>query len=109
MWWKGRPARCGDVGAVVAVPDEGGDLDGELAELGAEEDFVEAVVGLGDEDGGAHFIRQLAEVPCRAEGAAEGAEAALEILYGDIESRGIDLEAGEEFFPDLVGELAELG
>ncbi len=106
---EGEAGAFGDVGAVVAVPDEGGDLDGELAELGAEEDFVEAVVGLCDEDGGAHFIRQLAEVPGGAEGAAEGAEAGFEILDGDIESGGIDLEAGEEFFPDLVGKLAELG
>lgn len=31
---------CGDGGAGVSVRDDGGDFDGELAELGAEEDFV---------------------------------------------------------------------
>lgn len=61
--------------AGFAVSDDGGDFDGEFVEFGAPNDFVEAVFGICHQEGGAHFIGQSAEVPCGAQGAAEGAEA----------------------------------
>ncbi len=36
--------------------DDRGDFNRQFAKFGAPEDFVEAVVGLGDEDGGAHEV-----------------------------------------------------
>lgn len=60
---KGESGTGSDVGAVVAVSDEGGDFYGELSKFCAKEYLVEAMVGLGDEDGGAHFVGQLSEVP----------------------------------------------
>jgi len=48
---------------VGTVADDGGDFDGQFAEFGAPEDFIEAVVGLGDQHGGAHAVGQAAEMP----------------------------------------------
>ena len=97
----------GDVAAIRAVADDGGDFDGEFVEFGAPEDFVEAVVGFGDEHGGAHAVGEVAEMPGGVERAAEGAEAVDEIVGIDVEVIGDDFEAGEELGAELVGELVE--
>jgi hypothetical protein len=85
--------------AVRAVADDGGDFDGQFVEFGAPEDFVEAVIGFGDEHRGAHAVGQAAEVPVSVKRAAESAETFDEILHIDIEIGGFDFEAGEEFLP----------
>ena len=105
---EGNPGALGDGAAGLAVADDGGDFDGEFVEFGAPDDLVEAVVGLGDEDGGAHFVGQRAEVPYGLQGAAEGAEAVGEILHVHIEVGGVNFQAGEKFPADTVGKLAEL-
>jgi len=104
---EGDVGVLGDGLAVGSVADDRGDFDGEFAEAGAPEDFLEAVVGFGDEDGGPHFVGEAAEVPVGAEGAAEGAEAVDEVLGVDVEVCGCDFESGEEFCADGVGELVE--
>ena len=104
---EGDAGVLGDVAAVGAVADDGGDFDGKFVEFGSPEDFVEAVVGFGDEHGGAHAVGKVAEMPDGMERAAEGAEAVDEILGIDVEVVGDDFEAGEEFGTELVGELVE--
>jgi hypothetical protein len=98
----------GDAAAVRPVADDGGDFHRELAEFGAPEDFVEAVVRFGDEHGGAHAVRQAAEVPAGLQRTAERAETVDKILHIDREFGGLDFEAGEKLRAKLVGELVEL-
>ena len=105
---EGESGAFRDGGAGFAVADERGDLDGQLAQLRAEQDLVEAVVGLGDEHRRPHLIGKVPEMPCGLQRAAEGAEAGLEILHCHIERGCVDFQAGEELFPDLVGKLVEL-
>ena len=104
---EGDGGVLGDGSAVGAVADDGGDFDGEFVEFGAPEDFVEAVVGFGDEHGGAHAVGKVAEMPGGVQRAAECAEAVDEILGIDVEVVGDDFEAGEELGAELVGELVE--
>lgn len=105
---EGDPSALGGGAAVGAVADDGRDLDRQFVEFGAPEDFVEAVVGLGDEHGGPHAVGQAAKMPCCLERATEGAEAVDEVLDIDVEARGFHFEAGEKLAGELVGELGEL-
>ena len=104
--WQVGPFR--DRPAIAAVADDRGDLDREFVKPRPPEDFVEAVVGFGDEHGSFHAVRQAAEVPIGLERSPEGAEPGDEILGIDIEFLGLNFQAGEKFAAELVGELSEL-
>ena len=75
----------GDAATVWAVTDDGGNFDGEFIKFRAPEDFVEAVVGLGDKHGGFHPVGQTPEMPIRLQGAAERTEPIDEVLGIDVQ------------------------
>ncbi len=94
--------------AVAAVSDDRRDFDRELVEFGAPENFVEAMVGFGDQDGGPHSVGEAPEVPVGVQRAAKGPKSVDEILWIDVQIGGFNFEPGEKFPRELVGELGEL-
>jgi len=66
------------------------------------------VVGLRDEDGGAHFVGLGAEVPSGVERFSKGAEASDEIANIDSEFGGVYFHSGKEFVLLKVRELRKL-
>src|SRR6478752_150526 len=105
---KRNPGLVGNGPAIVAVADDGGDLNGKFVEFRPPEDFVEAVVGFGDENRRLHAVGQAAEMPGGLQRAAERAEAANEILDIDVQIRGCDFQPGEKLAAELIGKLGEL-
>ncbi len=94
--------------AIAAVADDRGDLDREFVEPRPPEDFVEAVVGFGDEHRSFHAVREPAEVPIGLQRSPKRAESGDEVLDIDIQFLGFDFQSGEKFAAELVGKLGEL-
>jgi hypothetical protein len=76
--------------------------------LGAPQNFVEAVVGLGHQQRRAHPVGQTPKVPPRVQRPAQGAKPVDEILHIHIQIRGLNFHAGKKFAAELVGKLVEL-
>lgn len=90
---------------VRVVRDDDGDVDAELARLGAEEQVVEAVADLGDHDQDAHLAGDRPDVVVHLQVGGQGLKGGLEGLGG---GDGAEVHAHEELVGDGVGKLLQL-
>lgn len=90
---------------VRVVGDDDGDLDAELAGLGAEEQVVEAVADLGDHDQHAHLAGDGPDVVVHLQVGGQGLKGPLQGLGG---GDGAKVHAHEELVGDGVGKLLQV-
>lgn len=90
---------------VGVVGDDDGDVDPELARLGAEQQVVEAVADLGDHDQYAHLAGDGPDIVVHLQVGCQGLEGGFQGLRGGDEA---EVHAHEELVGDWVGKLLQV-